>query len=390
MAGPKPEGMSGWPDNCYELLEVSKGASQEEITTAYYRLARVYHPDLYPLEQKPEIEAKSKLINDAYQVLGDEKKRKLYDKNLSRSQAKATPAQLLRHPSNIATKEPPLQPLLTGNIHITIPPEPRAERWGKPSPVRKGLSGGEFFWVIVLVLAVGLSLFYIMRTERLKKETKEAEYRANLGDNYKYMDVCTNGWRPRYGLAGIQEAVMLNCQDKIPASEWKKLDKSFLWSHKRSGVMLNSLFKHDETERFGKLIKKLTIEDITRKIVMPKNGPNREQHTNLFLLLAAQRELNFDRWPPAQIPFELWGNKYRFEAWTGEGHVYKNALEFVLEYGSIWKDAFHHRRWKGHVKTLEKLGIDARKIVDGAPKNEYLGEEIKEYFDEQIQLARKT
>ncbi len=61
----------------YQLLGVSKTASQEEISRAFKKLARKYHPDLNP--DNPVAEAKFKEINEANDVLKDPKKRKMYD-----------------------------------------------------------------------------------------------------------------------------------------------------------------------------------------------------------------------------------------------------------------------------------------------------------------------
>ncbi|AMK12329.1 MAG: DnaJ C-terminal domain-containing protein [Pseudodesulfovibrio sp.] len=61
----------------YKLLGVSRSASKEEIGKAFKKLARKYHPDLNPNDEGAE--AKFKEINEAYEVLKDEKKRKLYD-----------------------------------------------------------------------------------------------------------------------------------------------------------------------------------------------------------------------------------------------------------------------------------------------------------------------
>lgn len=61
----------------YKLLGVDKGATQEEISKAFKKLARKHHPDLHPDDK--EAEAKFKKIGEAYEVLKDPEKRKLYD-----------------------------------------------------------------------------------------------------------------------------------------------------------------------------------------------------------------------------------------------------------------------------------------------------------------------
>ena len=60
----------------YQILEVDKKASQEEIKSAYRRLAMLYHPDK---NQLPEAEELFKKIAEAYSVLADPSQRKQYD-----------------------------------------------------------------------------------------------------------------------------------------------------------------------------------------------------------------------------------------------------------------------------------------------------------------------
>ena len=62
----------------YQVLGVPKSASEKDVKSAYRRLARKWHPDANPKNQK-ESEEKFKEIAEAYEVLGDPEKRKKYD-----------------------------------------------------------------------------------------------------------------------------------------------------------------------------------------------------------------------------------------------------------------------------------------------------------------------
>lgn len=61
----------------YEVLGISKGASEDEIKKAFRKLAKQYHPDVN--QGNKEAEAKFKEINEAYEVLSDKEKKARYD-----------------------------------------------------------------------------------------------------------------------------------------------------------------------------------------------------------------------------------------------------------------------------------------------------------------------
>jgi len=61
----------------YQTLGVARTASEKEIKSAYRRLARQYHPDI---NKDPKATDRFKLINEAYEVLSDQKKRTKYDR----------------------------------------------------------------------------------------------------------------------------------------------------------------------------------------------------------------------------------------------------------------------------------------------------------------------
>lgn len=68
--------------NYYDVLGVSKTASADEIKSAYRRLAKKYHPDVYATadeKTKKDAETKFKEITHAYDVLSDPQKKAAYD-----------------------------------------------------------------------------------------------------------------------------------------------------------------------------------------------------------------------------------------------------------------------------------------------------------------------
>lgn len=62
----------------YDILEIDKSASASDIKKAYRKMAKKFHPDKNPGDA--EAEENFKLVNEAYQALGDENKRAMYDR----------------------------------------------------------------------------------------------------------------------------------------------------------------------------------------------------------------------------------------------------------------------------------------------------------------------
>ncbi len=79
------------PLTYYDVLDLDRDATPEEIKATYYELARQHHPDV--ASEDPEAAGKFALINEAYRVLSDPKRRHQYDRTLPK---KSYP---LRHPT---------------------------------------------------------------------------------------------------------------------------------------------------------------------------------------------------------------------------------------------------------------------------------------------------
>lgn len=82
------------PKNYYIILGIPASSSQEQIKTAYRRLAKEYHPDRYGQGRSP-----FQVIQEAYSVLSDPKQRRAYDHG----------RQLQRPPSSRGVKVEPMQ-----------------------------------------------------------------------------------------------------------------------------------------------------------------------------------------------------------------------------------------------------------------------------------------
>ena len=67
-------------DDLYAVLNVSRDASSEEVTKAYRKLAFVFHPDKHPApDLKDGAQEAFGKLQEAYEILSDERKRQIYD-----------------------------------------------------------------------------------------------------------------------------------------------------------------------------------------------------------------------------------------------------------------------------------------------------------------------
>src|SRR5437763_1025741 len=69
--------MSAPKHDYYETLGVPRKSSADEVRRAYKKLARKYHPDVNPGDKAAE--EKFKRVQEAFDILGDSKKRQMYD-----------------------------------------------------------------------------------------------------------------------------------------------------------------------------------------------------------------------------------------------------------------------------------------------------------------------
>ena len=70
-------------ENYYEILEVSKNASNEVISKVFKYHIKKNHPDLFNGDDKINAQIKVQKLNEAYEVLSNPEKRKAYDKSLA-------------------------------------------------------------------------------------------------------------------------------------------------------------------------------------------------------------------------------------------------------------------------------------------------------------------
>lgn len=68
------------PVSYYEVLQISQNASDSDIRKAYYKMAKLFHPDHHPAERRLA-ELRFRLINEAYNTLRTKEKRLQYNRS---------------------------------------------------------------------------------------------------------------------------------------------------------------------------------------------------------------------------------------------------------------------------------------------------------------------
>jgi hypothetical protein len=128
---PHPPNASSPPTH-YELLQLPVTASLQELRQAFRNLSKRYHPDTTTLPA-PQAEESFRRLRQAYAVLSDPQSRKAYDAQLQQRTAAMVLPRVLPNP-----------PQVPGRL--------------RPDSVRRALSGGEWFALLLLGVALVLSL----------------------------------------------------------------------------------------------------------------------------------------------------------------------------------------------------------------------------------------
>ncbi|NLG72963.1 MAG: DnaJ domain-containing protein [Chloroflexi bacterium] len=127
----------------YSILQVRPNASEEEIRSAYKRLALEYHPDL---SKHPGAEELMKLFNEAYNVLRDPQKRAQYDQE-----------RLIEQHAPIAAEAPAAQPPVPTQP-VKGPPEPAIDLAEEKKQMQNDVLSRMFILLVILLVTFVLFL----------------------------------------------------------------------------------------------------------------------------------------------------------------------------------------------------------------------------------------
>ncbi|KAK3873691.1 hypothetical protein Pcinc_021310 [Petrolisthes cinctipes] len=83
----------------YDTLEITPKATQAQVKDAYYRMSKAYHPDQLKVTDGKDPSIKFREIREAYEVLGNYHKRRMYDKGLLKFTVASTPSEADKYSS---------------------------------------------------------------------------------------------------------------------------------------------------------------------------------------------------------------------------------------------------------------------------------------------------
>ncbi|KAK4319569.1 hypothetical protein Pmani_009509 [Petrolisthes manimaculis] len=83
----------------YDILQLTPKATQAQVKDAYYRMSKAYHPDQLKVTDGKDPSIKFREITEAYEVLGNYHKRKMYDKGLLKYTVASTPSEAEKYSS---------------------------------------------------------------------------------------------------------------------------------------------------------------------------------------------------------------------------------------------------------------------------------------------------
>ncbi|TAD98458.1 MAG: hypothetical protein EAZ97_10805 [Bacteroidetes bacterium] len=154
----------------YKILQVRTNASPQEIKSAFKKLAVTYHPDKNG--GSVEFEEKFKLINEAYQILGDSSNRFFYDQRLAGYQANKTYHQ---------TQKSPIYQ--TKNNYTSN----KKTRKTEAEPIEKIKRDYEKVHILVTIgvlcfFLLGITFFYVMNFYASEQNYREAKLLYDLKD----------------------------------------------------------------------------------------------------------------------------------------------------------------------------------------------------------------
>ena len=180
--------------NYYEILKISKNATDEEIKNSYKKLVKIYHPDLY-VGDKNFAEQKIKEINEAYEILSDPKRKAEYDEYLNPPIKPAVESNAYTSNYNTATSQSNHQPDTTSDS-IT---------WSISDFILKQINKLDkthqlqiFILIVVLILALFLINLIQMKRylsiQNVKQQivTDENSENENFSDYDNFIDENTN------------------------------------------------------------------------------------------------------------------------------------------------------------------------------------------------------